>query len=273
LVKHLEPLLSRWQSAGFLIQWFLVRYADTGYHLRIRLNADPADTGFLIKGLNRILTPLAVAGLVSNFQTDVYERELERYEPAIMEDLERAFCSGTHLICQFLKNRNGNYTDAYAHFELAYASINILLRSFGYGLQDKIRLFERFYNHMQKEFKHSDKIREQLKRKFREVWNSDKFRPEHEIISQYSLARAMDYFQYTHKELALATHGWPPDKKDRLTGDMIHMHLNRIFPSASRKNETVLYYCLWRYYASEWGRQNKDLLKPLAADQLGVNDP
>jgi thiopeptide-type bacteriocin biosynthesis protein len=264
LVKHILPLFNRWFDSRFLNQWFFVRYKDPEYHLRVRLNTDPVNTGLLVRGLTNTLAPLVNAGIISDLQTGIYEREIERYGPDIIQDLERSFCSSTHLICKFFSVLIENDTEDYSLFEFAYTTLNILLSSFKYGLADKSRLFEQFYHYMYPEFKYSDKTKDQLKRKFREIRDKNKFLSEQDFLDKYKILVEMDYFRYTLRQLNPLTSHWTLSRKDELVGDIIHMHLNRVFPSSTRRNELVVYYCLWRHFASELGRQDKNLLKPLA---------
>src|SRR5699024_10853115 len=101
LIKHIVPVCERWMSAGFLDKWFFIRYADPEYHLRIRLHSHSMNTGMLIRGINTILTPFIESHLISNVQTGVYEREMERYGADIIESLECSFSSSTALIVRF----------------------------------------------------------------------------------------------------------------------------------------------------------------------------
>jgi thiopeptide-type bacteriocin biosynthesis protein len=272
LVDNIMPLCDRWIASGFLRQWFFVRYGDPDYHLRVRLNADPVNTGLLIKGLSKSLTSFVTAGLVSNFMTAVYEREIERYGADIIEELEDSFCSSTNLICRFLTQTAGKSNNENQLFEFAYASITILLNSFKYGLKDKIRLFDEFYHYMQMEFQYSDKTKDQFKRKFRTIREADIFLPEQEILRKYKVLLEANHFQYTHERLNCLTSNWPLNRRNALLGDIIHLHLNRIFSSATRKNELVVYYCLWRHFLSEQGRKNKNSLKSLTDNEFRINN-
>jgi thiopeptide-type bacteriocin biosynthesis protein len=265
LVRNILPLFNRWLGSSFLKQWFFVRYGDPEYHLRVRLNTDPVNTGLLIRGLTNTLAPLVNAGIISDLQTSVYERELERYGSDIIQDLERSFCSSTHLICKFFNILMENGTEDYPLFKFTHVTLNILLNSFKCGLADKSRLFEQFYHNMYLEFRCSDKTKDQLKRKFREIRDKNEFFLEQDLIDKYKISAETEYFRHTHRQLNHLTNDWPLSRKDELVGDIIHMHLNRVFSTSTRRNELVVYYCLWRHFASELGRQNNNLLKPLAA--------
>lgn len=269
LIKYILPLCERWLNTGFIKKWFFVRYADPDHHLRIRVNGDPINTGILIKGFNNIMTPLIDAGIVCNFEQGVYEREMERYGKDIIEYLEKAFFAGTRLIISFI-GRVSEGNKEKAQFEMAFCNINILLDCFKYNVKDKIDLFERFYMSMKSEFAISEIEEERLKRRFREFRKNSSFLSIDQLIDRFKLDTEAEYFRYTHREIYRMVCDSPPERKAGLIGDIIHMHLNRLFVSYQRKNELVIYYCLWRHYASEAGRR-RAVSSGLFADQHCIN--
>ena len=44
----------------------------------------------------------------------------------------------------------------------------------------------------------------------------------------------------------------------KLAGDLIHMHLNRLFSDKQRNHEFIIYYLLYKYYASAEARRVKN---------------
>ena len=49
-----------------------------------------------------------------------------------------------------------------------------------------------------------------------------------------------------------------PDKLMKLVGDVIHMHLNRLFNEKQRNHEFIIYYLLHKYYLSLEARKEKE---------------
>ncbi|GAA4312342.1 lantibiotic dehydratase [Compostibacter hankyongensis] len=259
LVNYILPLCKRWISAGFLNQWFFVRYGDPEFHLRIRFNLIPVHAGLIIRVLNQCLSPLTDSGLIRDFQVATYERELERYNPEVMDELESCFCASAALVMKFLENDSRIAHVPLALYEMAYGSIEALLNIFSYDIKAKIRLFAGLHKAMEAEFGASAEIKAQLRRKFREIRSmapSDIVEP---IMIKYGVTVPFNIFKYVHKQIAGISASWPPSKKDSLMGDLIHMHLNRLFSGSPRKNEFILYYCLWRHYESCLGRMQKTL--------------
>ena len=266
LLNHIIPLCNRWVTAGFVNQWFFIRYNDPEYHLRIRFNIDPIHSGIIIKGLNNSLTPLVRVGIISNFQAAVYERELERYDSGIIEFIESSFCISSCLITAFLKNMLDKVRDDYYLYEMAYCTLDVLLDAFCYEEEDKIKLFNHFYMRIRSEFQLSERIEDQLRRKFREIRQATGILQSKPIISKFNLGVEISQFKFIHEQIAKLTSNWPSDKERKLISDLIHIHLNRLFSEASRKNELIVYYCLWRQYESDHGRERKKLWHSLTSD-------
>ncbi|HUZ60585.1 MAG TPA: lantibiotic dehydratase [Hanamia sp.] len=265
LLNHIIPLCNRWVTAGFVNQWFFIRYNDPEFHIRIRFDIDPIHSGIIIKGLNNILTPLIIVGLVSNLQTAVYERELERYDSGIIELIENSFCISSSLITTFFKN-TVRIKDSYYLYEMAYCSLDILLDAFCYKEEDKIKLFNHFYINLRSEFHITELIEDQLRRKFREIRQVTGILQSKPIINKFNLGIEISQFKFIHEQIAELTSDWHSDKERKLVADLIHMHLNRLFPEASKKNELIVYYSLWRQYESDQGRERKKLRHSLTTD-------
>jgi len=265
LLNHIIPLCNRWVTAGFVNQWFFIRYNDPEFHIRIRFDIDPIHSGIIIKGLNNILAPLIRVGLISNFQATVYERELERYDSGIIEFIENSFCISSSLITTFFKNTLG-IKDSYYLYEMAYCSLDVLLDAFCYKEEDKVKLFNHFYMNLRSEFHITELMEDQLRRKFREIRQVTGILQFNPIINKFNLGVEISRFEFIHKQIAKLTMDWPPDKERKLIGDLIHMHINRLFPETSGKNELIVYYCLWRQYESDQGRERKKLRHSLTTN-------
>lgn len=263
LLAHIIPLCNRWLGSGFLNQWFFVRYKDPEFHLRIRFNTDPIHSGLIIRSLNKCLSPLIEIGFIADFQLVTYEREIERYDTEIMDQLESCFCASTMLITKFLENAS-NSIQPIVFFEIAYCSVDVLLDVFSNDLMGKIEFLGILYKNMELEFDISKQNRDQLRRRFREIRNGGRSEIMGEIIEKYKIEHEFNIFRYLHKQVFAICKNWPPLKRDELVADLIHMHLNRLFPDSPRKNELIVYYCLWRHYQSHLGRLQHDLLSSFA---------
>lgn len=216
------------------------------------------------------MASLIDTGIVNAFNLEVYEREMERYGEDIIEYLEKAFFAGTCLIIRFFGQVPPG-GDEDERLQLAYGSLDMLMDCFTCSLEDKMRLFERFYRGMAAEFNISGEVKEQLRKKFREIREAGTFRPADQVMNQFRLTAEAEYFRFAHGEVYRFVRESCPERTTGLLGDIIHMHLNRLFVTSQRKNELVIYYCLWRHYASEAGRPGAALSGPFA-DQYRVEE-
>lgn len=266
LSQYIIPLAARWVSAGFLDQWFFIRYSDPAYHLRLRFNHDPAHAGLILKSLTKSLAPLLKIGLVHNFQAAVYERELERFDTGIIKELERCFCISSTLVTRFFENNGSLLETGYILYQMAYSTLDAILDVFECGAKERIILFRQLYHELMTEFTWSKSLYDQIKRKFREIRKVTDGLSPHQIIASCNLHSEFPRFIYTHAILARLTAGWSPVKRDKLVIDLMHLHLNRLFSDEPRKNELIVYYCLWRQYESAEGKRIKQSRHSLAAD-------
>lgn len=53
----------------------------------------------------------------------------------------------------------------------------------------------------------------------------------------------------------VAAYEYNPQTLHSMLSSLIHMVVNRLFPSKQRAYELVLYYCLAKHYDSVWARQ------------------
>lgn len=257
LIKEILPLSQQWELEGILKQWFFVRFSDPEYHLRIRFNINPDRIQKIISDFTEKCSILINYGIISNFQIAVYERELERYTPELIDKVENVFCSSTMLIIEYLKKEANDILNL-NYCNIAFVHIEALLNTFGFSLPDKIELFYQLYHSFYGEFKQSNDLRNKLRKKFRELRSSLRSdiseNVENPNLPDTLLIEKIDKFKKAQVSLIKKMNEWPTAQRNRLTGDIVHMHLNRLFTDRQRKQEVILYYCLWKYYHSEQAR-------------------
>ncbi|MBS1527432.1 MAG: hypothetical protein JST19_17415, partial [Bacteroidetes bacterium] len=96
------------------------------------------------------------------------------------------------------------------------------------------------------EFDISSTQNEQLKRKFRQLRDRNilvakRLHPDYALLKVFD-----DNFLRLYNKIA----GNPGAEKTAIFTDLLHMHCNRLFADEARKQEMILYYCLWRHYQS-----------------------
>ena len=137
----LQPLIQQALKKGWCTNVFFVRYADPENHLRIRFKTVPKKDGRLLELAHKACLPYVESGLVNRIQLDTYQRELERYEPDLIEFSEAIFCADSQLVINWLTQAETQLeADRYA---LALLSIDTLLTDFNYSLSDRVRLTHR----------------------------------------------------------------------------------------------------------------------------------
>lgn len=254
LLQYVSPLLGSKQAKKFVKKWFFIRYKDPSYHLRIRINIDTEFTGKIMTLLNRRFSRLADSGIISNFQISTYEREIERYSPLLMGDIEQLFCNCSGLILSFIKNAPANESSL-RYFHVAFSTIIRIAAIFCFSLEIKIVVFRDLYQSMLTEFEVSKTLNEQLKQKYREI-NHEKI-----FIDAYDKC-----FVDSHTKMQLSAmerscfrvvnkiNDWPATERIQLFSDIIHMHLNRLVVNDNGKQELLVYFCLFKHFQSVKGR-------------------
>ena len=252
LTQRILSLTRHWVKKNYLKKWFFICYHDPEYHLRIRFNIQAASAQKIITDFTKACSDLISNDIINDFQIAVYERESERYTPGLIEEVENVFSAGSLLTVEYLKMvSSGRLICTLSRF--AFLCLDTMLDIFQYSLPDRECLFHQLYDSFYAEFIPSGDLRNQLKTKFREIRHSFQQKSEcghHSGLSDIFSTGETEAFKNAHIALAEKVQGRPPAQKNRLAGDIIHMHLNRLFQSDQRKQETILYYCLWRHYES-----------------------
>ncbi|MGY1694612.1 lantibiotic dehydratase [Geodermatophilus sp. SYSU D00814] len=111
---------------GCLSGWFFLRYADPAEHLRLRLHGDPAVLVMeVLPAAARWASELLTRGECTEWSTDVYERELERYGgPAGTTAAESVFAADSTAVAQLLAMRTDAAIDP---VELAVLTVDDLV--------------------------------------------------------------------------------------------------------------------------------------------------
>ncbi|WP_276499375.1 lantibiotic dehydratase [Pontibacter litorisediminis] len=254
LTETLYPLFKRLRKEGEITQWFFVRYRDPAYHLRVRLRlaAGKFESGDVLDKMSRKLGKLVAQGFVQDFQLAVYERELERYSPALIEAAEQVFCASSALVVSFIKGTR--FSDgAYLYYRMAFDGMITILDAFGLGVAEKVALLGQVYASFYREFGQTKELKVQLATKYREISKLPGVLPgtgSADCLSKVKWRRLECHFREALAGMAQRARRLPPERRKRLISDLMHMHLNRLLIDQPRQQELVLYYCLWREFSS-----------------------
>ncbi|RYE58925.1 MAG: hypothetical protein EOP48_02385 [Sphingobacteriales bacterium] len=241
LVKELLPFIVQQKDIS---QWFFVRYDDPEHHLRVRINLAFEDFANITTSLEKCFSKLISIGLIRDYQFATYERELERYGSNLIMEIEAAFCASSELVLQHFSAsllRDGEFN----FDECCLSDVHCLLDIFKIPLLKRIELFKQLYTELLGEVIVDGHLYRQLNLKYREVFHSfdSPYFIRLSVDSEYRKAFVKFYNIYS-----IIAKKAKYFKAIELLTDLIHMHLNRCHDHYSRRQEAVVYYCLWKYY-------------------------
>jgi len=213
--------------------WFFIRYNENGNHLRLRiLLNDEKDGQELTAALSDLIENELLLGLVSDFQLRTYKRETERYGNDLIEQIERHFCTDSNFVLSLLNT----FTDVNSKYKFC-ADLAIAIQNAGVFGTEK---FKNMIQMMSDAFNHEHHLDVQDFKK---------------LNAQYQLYKTTVYLELNDEQNALFAHFIQSfiavlmlceeeERRIRLFGDLLHMHVNRLFNKDQRTHEMVMYYFL-----------------------------
>jgi len=246
LINELYPVIQQLLDAKIIEKFFFIRYADPDPHLRLRFyNSQQKDFYTeVMTAIENVLKHNSTQDKVYKVQADTYNRELEKYGHGEIELCETLFHDDSISILQFLSQSADGF-DENERFVFAVKRIDQLLSNADFSFSEKYELLERLKESFFSEFNGNSDLRKQLGEKYRF------FKPVMEqVIRQTTIANIENRYV---KQLSERI----KDKMRLLSvfGNLIHMTVNRLFPSKQRAYELIIYHCLTKQYASEKSRQ------------------
>lgn len=251
LITVLIPFLRYVKKKGWINQVFFIRYSDPEYHLRIRFKITPSHNVHLGKAWQKALLALQESGFISRMQLDTYQRELERYNPDLIEDCEAIFSADSSCFLSWLE-KIGEVTEE-DRIRLALYSVDSLLTDFSLSMEQKVNISHQLQQAFLKEHVVYKELKKKLNQKYRDHCHSffNQSQLETSLLEERSLKieipvkRILNYFIQAKDSKPFYS----------LLSSLIHMMLNRIFPTHQRKHELVIYHFLARHYESKLARQ------------------
>jgi thiopeptide-type bacteriocin biosynthesis protein len=250
LKEVVRPLMENLLDAGLCDKWFFIRYSDPDLHIRLRLHLPNVDNiGQIISEVNKCCCPFIKDNIIHKIQTDTYSRELERYEFVNIENAEEFFWIDSESTIEFLTLLKGDDGEV-LRWKYACKAVDDLLSRLSFNEVQKRNLMNDLSSSFISEHAHFKEIKTQLDTKFRALrkdvellletplFNLPDFEVLEKLIVKRNIRLAKWYRNLLH-----------PPGVDFITS-IIHMMLNRIFPSKQRTNEMVVYFLLFKYYKS-----------------------
>lgn len=250
LIKKLLPFLLQIEN-DLLFSWFFIRYRDSAYHIRLRLQVKEKYIGAVLSGLKKRLNDTVKFHLIQEYQADIYRREVERYGPDVMELVENFFYGSSKLVLNFIKqSRLKSFT--YAYHSLAFVSVMHMLETFIINIDEQISFLERMVNVFYAEFSSDKTLKVDLDIKFREIRAEiDHLLADSRFYDKLCLRSSVDLFATNLQKITQRSAQFTTKRRTQLLADLIHMHINRLFVDRQRNHELVVYYVLYKHLQSK----------------------
>ncbi len=231
-----------------------IRYADPDSHLRIRFQIQNSKHAKLLTAWNRALRLYIQSGQVKRVQIDTYDRELERYRPALIEYCETVFSADSQFFLNWLTAQTDQQPEE-DRYRLALLSADALLNDFNFQLAEKVEFSRRLQTIF---FQEQDGTKE-LKQKLNELYRDrhkeffDHLSMNVGLVNERSrtIKSAAGLIQAYFSQTPLDT------GHDQLIASLLHMAMNRIFQGQHRRHELIVYHFLARHYESDFARTKK----------------
>ena len=217
------------QHEDSLNKWFFIRYDEGGPHIRLRLKPDsPLDNNHFLNKIMALLKPYFDQGTVSDISLRAYVRELERYGPELIDDIESHFANDSKIVLGILEN-DFSIQHRYTWSVLLFEKILDLgiegIGNVGYFTQTILQSLQNEHKISASDFK-------QLNKEYKDFSTAATSR-----IDSKALDALVDSF-------SIILDKGLEERRNNLLIDLFHMHINRLFPSYQRTHEMVIYYYL-----------------------------
>lgn len=238
IAKYLKSVKSHIKN------WFFIRYPHPAPHIRLRLQLKSSHlSAQLTKQMADLIENYFSQGIISDWQIKPYVQEIERYGTKTMDEIQHYFSSDSKYVLKLI----GYCKDDQLLYAMTLRFINDVLEGLGLSLRDQRyytqQMADSFANEMHihaPEFKKINKSYLSLKEHMgTPILNKTLEKAYYQTIQHLlSLLRAID------------------DKKSRqqLMTDVVHMHVNRLFPADQRMHEMVIYQYHLKYLLAKQKR-------------------
>lgn len=256
IAEYLHEIINRCFENQFIDHWFFIRYSDPDFHIRFRLHLKDINCiGKVIVLINSELGKILESDIAWKVQYDMYNRELERYGGALIEQSEQIFYRDSEMILNFLRIYE-NQPNQDLKWLFGLRSIDGLLEDFGLPLIQKKMLMEILKTSFEKEMGLNKMLKKQLSTKYNQL----KKQIADFLENNIELKKLIDKkSSLTSIPVALIKKNiTDASELNYLISSHIHMSMNRLFKDRNRQAEFVSYQMLYYYYDSKLARLKYD---------------
>jgi thiopeptide-type bacteriocin biosynthesis protein len=266
LAEVIKPLVGELLRERIIDKFFFIRYYDPDHHLRIRFKGEETFYAIVTNKLNTTLDPFLKENLISNVQTEIYKREIERYGSENINNSESIFfidSIGSINILSLLEGDEGDQL----RWQFAIKGVHDLLDAFQFDNPMKRELMNWLSTNFAREFQlDNQEGKKQLSSKYREYRSVIDFVFQENLDEEHDFYRVWELFKirkeslstYANEILSLSKENKLSVKLNDLVASYIHMFLNRFLRSKQRMQEMVIYDLLHQHYKSLIARETKN---------------
>jgi len=242
LEEVIKPLTEHLERENYISKWFFIRYNDPKSHIRVRFELiNLKDNDAILTQIHESLKEFIASGEISNYVTDTYNREIERYGIKTMVFAEELFHKNSEFILECLQ------LDDEEKIIATIFHIDQLLDKINLPVTEKLEWIKDFNLGFKKEFNANKKLNSQLDKKYRS------FIPKYNDFlesNDYSGFRNTIASTIEESEITLKNIVSESDSNFLQTffQSIFHMNINRMFVSNQRLFEMIIYDYLHRYY-------------------------
>ena len=262
LINVINPIIKKLQKERFIEKLFFIRFNDPDFHLRIRvLVPNNQHIRELICLFYQKLNKWNQNNLIWKIQLDTYNRELERYNPYLIEDTESLFDIDSLYIIQILRQLRKMQDEKY-RWMISLLLIDKLLSDFDFSIEQKKDLMVSASNAFKSEFGFDEYNSKQFNEKYRANKATIELILNNAIIDEnYSrLVKIVNQRSFRMRPVIKNIQQIIQFKRLNIrnyAGDYIHMTMNRLFRTDNRIYELIIYDFMRRYYTSQIAINNQ----------------
>jgi thiopeptide-type bacteriocin biosynthesis protein len=255
----LKDIVALLKGKHLIDGWFFLRYADPDSQIRLRFKlADPNGSAEVLGIIRQQLAYETEHGIVRNIIIDSYDRELERYNPSLMDESEHIFEADSDLCLSVLSHPEFAGVEANRWY-FCLAVIDRYLTVFKLTEKERYGFIKEMRDQYAQEFNASKIQRRHLTNKYRQEKEAiDGFMNNHVLASKDVnwMFDELDTFASALELIYARAYGQLPlEEKKLYLNSFIHMFIIRFVVSKNRLHEYSLYSLLEQHYRYSLGHQ------------------
>lgn len=211
------------------LSWFFVRYDENGTHLRLRFRINQqSDLSQIVRLVNNAMQEEVISGVISDIKIATYKREVERYGADLITGVEDHYWNDSEYVLSVLRQEVGDDQK----YQLCINLLLSMLGALGEKTADGIAYIDQVCHAFAEEYRITRTGFKELNKTFRRISN-------HVFPDQEDICRRYEPFKTSAINLLKQCQA---GRRLKLMADLVHMHVNRIFPAHQRCHEMMIYY-------------------------------